>query len=81
MGLAEMALRHLKGRRVVVVSTLKEDDLIQELGGVLIDGEAGCLVLQEEEETSPTIVNAAFVAWVYEDTGQDEGGDDEEDAT
>ena len=72
MSLVDTALKHLKGKRVVVVCAFREEDYLQELTGTLIDGQEDCLVIQEEDDPSPTVVNAAFVAWVYEDTGEDE---------
>ena len=72
MSLVDEAIKHLKGKPVVVVTSVESEDYLQEVSGVLVDGADGCLVVQPEDEASPTIINAAFVAWIFEDTGEDE---------
>ena len=72
MALVDEAVKYLKGKSVVVVTSLESEGYLQEIVGVLLDGADGCLVVQQEEGVSPTIINAAHIAWVYEDTGEDE---------
>ncbi|MDO8750475.1 MAG: hypothetical protein Q7K03_04955 [Dehalococcoidia bacterium] len=76
MSLVDEAIKYLKGKPVIVVTSLESEDYLQEVSGVLLDGSDGCLVVQQEDEASPTIINAAFVAWIYEDTGEDEEEDE-----
>ena len=68
MPLVDEILKRLKGKRVVVVTSLESDGFLQEMDGLLIDGGEGYLVVQQGDDDSPTIVNTAFVAWVYEET-------------
>ena len=72
MALADEAIRHLKDKLVVVVTSLESEGYQQEIVGILVDGGEGCLVVQQGEGASPTIINAEYVAWVYEDTGERE---------
>ena len=67
MALVDDVIRHLKDRLVVVVTSLENDGYQQEISGILLDGGDGCLVLQQGDDPSPTIINADFVAWVYEE--------------
>ncbi|MFH1140467.1 MAG: hypothetical protein V1724_02095 [Chloroflexota bacterium] len=75
MSLVDEAIKHLKGKQVLVVTSLESEDYLQEVSGILVDGADGCLVVQQEDAASPTIINAAFVAWIYEDTGEEEEDD------
>ena len=75
MSLVDEAVKHLKGKHVVVVTSVESEGYLQEVSGVLLNGADGCLVVQQEEESSPTIINAAFVAWVYEETGEEDEGE------
>ncbi len=75
MALEDEALKYLKGKQVVVGTTVQSEGYLQEISGTLIDGGLGYLVVQEGEDNSPTIVNSAHVAWVYEETEDDEEGD------
>ncbi len=68
MPLVDEILKRLKGKRVVVVTSLESDGFLQEMDGLLVDGGEGYLVVQQGDDDSPTIVNTAFVAWVYEET-------------
>lgn len=68
MPLADEILKRLKGKRVVVVTSLESDGYLQEMDGLLVDGGEGYVVVQQGDGDSPTIVNTAFVAWVYEET-------------
>ena len=77
MALIDEALKHFKGKLVVVVTSLESEGYLQEIVGVLLDGADDCLVLQQEGEESPTIVNVAHVAWIFEETGDEEGEEDE----
>ncbi len=63
-------LKRLKNKRVVVVTSLESDGYLQELDGLLLDGGEGYLVVQQGDDPSPTIVNTAFVAWIYEETAE-----------
>ena len=76
MSLVDETLKYLKGKSVVVVTDLESDGYLQEIVGILLDGADGCLVVQQGEEKSPTIINASHVAWIYEETGDEE--DEEE---
>ena len=75
MSLVDEAIKHLKGKPVVVVTALESEGYLQEIAGILLDGAEGCLVVQQEEEESPTIINAAHVAWLYQETPEE--GDEE----
>ena len=75
MALTDEAVKYLKGKQVVVVTSVENEGYLQEVAGVLLDGTDGCLVVQQEEESSPTIINASFVAWIYEDMGEEEEDD------
>ncbi len=77
MAMVEEALKYLKGKVVVVVTSLESDGYLQEIVGTLVDGAEGCLIVQQEEDASPTIVNAAHVAWIFEETEDEEGEEDE----
>ncbi|MBI4339180.1 MAG: hypothetical protein HY680_04425 [Chloroflexi bacterium] len=72
MTLVEEALRLLKGKQVVVVTSLESDGFLQEIVGELLDGGDGYLVVKQAEEESPTVINTAFVAWIYEETEEEE---------
>ena len=72
MALEDEAVKYLKDKSVVVVTSLESEGYLQEIVGVLLDGADGCLVVQQEEEASPTIINTAHIAWVYEETGEGE---------
>ena len=68
MELVEETLKYLQGKPVVVVTTLQDQGVLQELAGVLLDGRGDCLVVQQGDSKSPTLVNVANVAWIYEET-------------
>ena len=76
MPLVDEALKHLKGKWVVVVTGVESEGYLQEIVGTLLDGSDGCLVVQQEAEASPTVINTAYVAWIFEETG--DGDEDEE---
>lgn len=76
MALIDEALKYFKGKPVVVVTSLESEGYLQEIVGILLDGAEDCLVLQQEDEESPTIVNVAHIAWIFEETGDEE--DEEE---
>lgn len=67
MALVDDVIRYLKGKLVVVVTSLENDGYQQEIMGTLLDGGDDCLVLQQGDDSSPTIINTDFVAWVYEE--------------
>ncbi len=70
MSLVDEAVKRLKGKRVVVVTSVESEGYLQEIVGELQDGSDGCLIVMQDEDASPTIVNGAFVAWVYEDVAE-----------
>ena len=80
MGLEEQAAKYLKGRQVIIVtSSLDSEGYLQEIAGTLLDAVEGCLIVEQGEEAAPTLVNPDHVAWVYEDTEQEEDEGEEED--
>ena len=68
MALIDEVIKYFKDKPVVVVTTLESEDYHEEIVGILMDGGDGCLVVQQGDDDSPTIINAAHVAWVYEET-------------
>ena len=72
MGLAEQALKQFKGKPVVIVTTLESEGFLQEVAGVLEDGGDGYLLVRDQDNDMPTVVNVSHVAWVYEETLEDE---------
>jgi len=78
VSLVDEAIKHLKGKQVIVITSLESEDYLQEVSGILVDGADGCLVVQQEDAASPTIINADFVAWIYEDTGEEDEEEEEE---
>ncbi len=72
MGLAEQALRHFKNKPVVIVTNLESDGFLQEVAGVLEDGADDYLVVRDQDNDMPTVVNVSHVAWVYEETLDEE---------
>ncbi len=77
MSLVDEAIKHLKGKQVIVVTSLASEGYLQEVSGILVNGADGCLVVQQEEAASPTLINSAFVAWIYEDTGEEDEEEEE----
>ena len=71
MGLAEQALRHFKNKPIVIVTTVVESDGLQEVAGVLEDG-ADDYLLVRDQDGMPTVVNVSHVAWIYEETLEEE---------
>ena len=72
MGLAEQALKQFKGKPVVIVTTLESEGFLQEVAGVLEDGADDYLLVRDQDNDMPTLVNVSHVAWVYEETLEDE---------
>ena len=73
MGLEEQATKYLKGKQVIIVtSSLDSEGYLQEIAGTLLDAVDGCLIVEQDEEAAPTLVNPDHVAWVYEDVGDNE---------
>ncbi|MBI4202196.1 MAG: hypothetical protein HY532_03660 [Chloroflexi bacterium] len=68
MPFSEEILKHLKGKQVIVVTSLESEGYLQELDGLLLDGGDGYIVVQQGDGNSPTVVNTNFVAWIYEET-------------
>ncbi len=77
MALVDEALKYLKGKRVVVVTDVESEGFLQEIVGVLLDGAEDCLIVLEGGDESPTIINAAHVAWMYEETLDEEEEEEE----
>lgn len=78
MGLVEEALKYLKGKQVIIVTGLDSEGYLQEIAGVFIDGTDGCLVVQQGDESLPTLINAAYVAWIYEEADEEDDEEEEE---
>ena len=78
MALVDEALKYLKGKRVVVVTNVESEGYLQEVVGVLLDGAQDCLIVLEGEDESPTVINAAHVAWIYEEASDEEEEEQEE---
>ena len=72
MGLAEQALRLFKNKPIVIVTTLVESDGLQEVAGVLEDGADDYLLVRDQDNEMPTVVNVSHVAWIYEETLEEE---------
>ena len=72
MALVDEALKYFKGRSVVVVTTVESEGYVQEVVGTLLDASGDCLLVQQGEEELPTIINVAHVAWIYEETADEE---------
>ncbi len=73
MGLAEQALRHFKNKPIVIVTTIESDGFLQEVAGVLEDGAGDYLLVRDQDNGMPTVVNVSHVAWIYEETlGEEE---------
>ena len=80
MGLEEQALKYMRGKQVIIVtSALDSEGYLQEIAGTLLEAVDGCLVIEQDQELAPTLVNSTHVAWVYEDASDDEYEDDEDD--
>ena len=77
MSLADEAIKYLKDKQVVVVTNIESEGYLQEIAGVLLSGSDGCLVVRQGDEDSPTVVNTAHIAWIYEEASG-EGDKDEE---
>ena len=76
MALVDEAARYFKGKLVVVVTTVESEGYVQEVAGTLLDASGDCLVVQQGDDETPTIINTAHVAWVYAET-PDEGEGEE----
>ena len=68
MGLAEQALRHFKNKPIVIVTTVESEGFLQEVAGVLEDGADDYLLVRDQDNGMPTVVNVSRVAWIYEET-------------
>jgi|GEM_PF-3119954 hypothetical protein len=78
MGITEQAEKHLKGKSVIIVTnSLDSDGYVQEIAGTLLEAIDNCFVLGQLQEKSPTLVNAHYVAWIYEDEGDNEADEEE----
>ena len=45
---------------------------MQEVAGVLEDGDDDYLLVRDQDNDMPTVVNVSHVAWIYEETLEDE---------
>ena len=73
MGLVEQSAKYLRSKPVIIVTSLLDSEgYLQEIAGTLLDAVDGCLIVEQEEGVAPTVVNAEHVAWVYEETGEEE---------
>ncbi len=72
MGLAEQALRHFKNKPIVIVTTVESEGSLQEVAGVLEDGADDYLLVRDQDNGMPTVVNVSRVAWIYEETQEEE---------
>ena len=78
MSLADEAINHLKDKQVVIVTNIESEGYLQEIAGILVSGSDGCLLVRQADDESPTVVNTAHIAWVYEETSEKEDTDEEE---
>ena len=78
MSLADEAINHLKDKQVVVVTNIESEGYLQEIAGKLIGGSDGCLVVRQGDDELPTVVNTDHIAWIYEETPDEEDTDEEE---
>lgn len=72
MGLAEQALRHFKNKPIVIATTIESEGSWQEVAGVLEDGADDYLLVRDQDNGMPTVVNVSHVAWIYEETQEEE---------
>jgi len=72
MSLVNEALKYLKEKQVIIVTDLDSDGYLQEIAGTLVGGDEGCLVIQQVEGESPTLINSVHIAWIYEEAGEEE---------
>ncbi len=93
MGLVEQAAKFYKGKQVIIVTSLLDSEgYLQEIAGKLTDAIDGCLVVEQGAYSTaddredagplkgpaiPTLVSADYVAWMYEETGEEEPDDEE----
>lgn len=72
MGIAEQALRQFKNKPIVIVTTIESEGFLQEVAGVLEDGADDYLLVRDQDNSMPTVVNVSHVAWIYEETQEGE---------
>ena len=72
MGLAEQALKQFKNKPVVIVTTVESEGFLQEVAGVLEDADDDYLLVRDQDNDMPTVVNVSHVAWIYEETPDEE---------
>ena len=78
MSLADESIKYLKDKQVVVVTNIESEGYLQEIAGILLSGSEGCLVGRQGDEDSPTVVNTRHIAWIYEETSEEEDTDEGE---
>lgn len=72
MGLAEQALKQFRNKPVVIVTTVESEGFLQEVAGVLEDAAGDYLLVRDQDNDMPTVVNVSHVAWIYEETPDEE---------
>ncbi|MFQ5860878.1 MAG: hypothetical protein ACE5IG_04925 [Dehalococcoidia bacterium] len=66
MSLVDEAVRRFNRKPVIIVSAVQDEGVLQEVRGTLVGGSGDCLFIEEVPEQSPTLVNTAWVAWLFE---------------
>ena len=80
MGLEEQVGKYMRGKQVIIVTTaLDSEGYLQEIAGTLLEAVDGCLVIEQNQELAPTLVNPAHVTWIYEDSSDEEYEDEDDD--
>ena len=78
MGLEEQVSKYMRGKQVIIVtSALDSEGYLQEIAGTLLEAVDGCLVIEQDQELAPTLVNPAHVTWIYEDSSDEDSSDDD----
>ena len=55
---------------MVIVTDVETDGSIEEIAGVLLGGSGDCLLVKDEGDNLPTVINVSHIAWIYEDEEQ-----------
>ena len=70
MSLVEESLNYFKDKSVVIVTDVETDGSIEEIAGILLGGSGDCLLVKDEGDNLPTVINVSHIAWIYEDEEQ-----------
>jgi len=70
MSLVEESVKYFKDKNVVIVTDVETEGSIEEIAGVLLGGSDDCLLVKDDGDNLPTIINVAHIAWIYEDEEQ-----------